>query len=88
MKSARIHSQAEMILIGYSVPAVHTCMDAYAKTLGPQHRQLRHIYPFVEAMGLIFGNKGKRCALLHLLLDLDIIDSKFVETLLPKRRKT
>jgi hypothetical protein len=59
-------------------------MDEAVKRLGPQHRQVNHIYPFVEAMGLLFGESGKKCALLHLLLDMDIIDSKFVESILPK----
>lgn len=62
-------------------------MDAWSKTLGSQHRQLGHIYQFVEAMGMIFGERGKRCALLHLFLDLDIIDSKFIESNLSKKRK-
>jgi hypothetical protein len=86
MKSVKLHSAADLYLLGYTVPAVHTCMDAASKTLGPQHRQVGHIYPVIEAMGLIFGAKGKICALLHLLLDLDILDSKFIESQLPKRR--
>lgn len=75
-----------MYLLGYSEPAVHTCMDAWVKSLGPQHRQLGHACQFIEAMGLLFGKNGKMCATLHLLLDLDIIDSKFIESQLPKRR--
>lgn len=80
------HCAADLYLLGYTIPAVHTCMDAASKTLGPQHRQVGHIYPFIEAMGLIFGRKGRVCALLHLFLDLNIIDSKFIESQLPKRR--
>jgi hypothetical protein len=62
-------------------------MDAYVKQLGPQHRQLGHVYPFVEAMGMIFGEKGLQCSLLHLFLDLDIIDSKYIESILPKQTR-
>ena len=87
MRSQKLHSLAEFYLLGYSVPAVHVCMDAYVKQLGPQHRQLGHVYPFVEAMGMIFGEKGKICSLLHLFLDLDIIDSKYIESILPKSKR-
>ena len=81
------HRQADELLLGYDVPAVHVCMDAWSKTLGSQHRQLGHIYQFVEAMDLIFGTKGRMCALLHVFLDHDIIDSKFIKLQLPKKRK-
>ena len=86
MKSVKLHCAADLYLLGYTVPDVHHWMDAASKTLGPQHRQVGHIYPFIEWLGLVFGKKGKNCALLHLLLDLDIIDSKFIESQLPKRK--
>lgn len=78
MSPGKFHRKADLYLIGYDVPEVHICMDAWSKTLGSQHRQLGHYYQFVEAMGFIFGKKGELCALLHLLLDLNIIDTEFV----------
>jgi hypothetical protein len=86
MKSASLHKKASEFLIGYSDPSVHIMMDEAVKRLGSQHRQINHIYPFVEAMGLLFGEDGKICALLHLFLDMDIIDAKFVESQIVKRR--
>ena len=81
------HRQADKFLLGYDVPGVHICMDAWSKTLGSQHRQLGHIHQFVEAMELIFGSKGKMCALLHVFLDLDIIDSEFIKSQMTTKRK-
>lgn len=81
------HRQADELLLGYDVPGVHVCMDAWSETLGSQHRQLGHIYQFVEAMELIFGRSGKTCALLHIFLDLDIIDSKFIKSQFQKKKR-
>jgi hypothetical protein len=85
MRSAKLHQKASEFLIGYSDTGVHMIMDEAVKRLGPQHRQVNHIYPFIESMGLLFGKSGKMVALLHLLLDMDIIDSKYIESVLPKR---
>jgi hypothetical protein len=87
MKSASLHKRASEFLIGYSDTGVHVLMDAAVKRLGPQHRQVNHIYPFIEAVDLLFGRSGKMVALLHLLLDMDIIDSKYVESILPKQTR-
>jgi hypothetical protein len=73
-------------LLGYDVPEVHEHMDIWSKTLGSQHRQLGHIFPFVLAMEMIYGDRGMKSALLHILLDLDIVDSKYIESLIKRKR--
>jgi len=61
-------------------------MDIWSKTLGSQHRQLGHNIPFVHAMEMIYGDRGMKSALLHVFLDLDIVDSKYIESLIKRKR--
>jgi excisionase family DNA binding protein len=68
-----------MYLLGYTVPGIHAFMDAPVRTLGPQHRQVNHTIAMVTSIASLQGPKAGKVALLHLLLDLDIIDSKFIE---------
>lgn len=87
MKSQKLHSKSDIFLLGYTIPVVHSIMDAASKTLGSQHRQIDHIYPVVDAMGICFGSMGRNCAMLHLLLDMNIIDSKYIESKITNKRK-
>jgi len=79
MRSQKLHSQADMYLLGYTTPNIHVLMDAPVKALGAQHRQVNHSISMVTSIEALYGKKSARVALLHLLLDLDIIDSKFIE---------
>jgi len=87
MKSRKLHIKADEYLLGYSNPFIHQFIDAAVKFLGPQHRQINHILPIVDMCDDLYGDKGAKIALLHILLDMDIIDSKYIELQLPKRKK-
>ena len=87
MKSAKLHSKADLYLIGYTEIRVHKMMDAMVKIMGSSHRMIGHELQFLDFIESLFGESGKRCALLHLFLDLDIIDSKWVESKITKKRK-
>ena len=79
MRTAKLHSQADMLLLGYTNDVIHRYLDSPVKDLGAQHRQVNHSYQMVKTMRTLYGVKGGYIALLHLLIDLDIVDSKFIE---------
>lgn len=79
MRSVRLHSLADKLLLGYTNSVIHQILDKPVKDLGPQHRQVNHSWQMVETMRGLYGEKGGKITLLHFLLDLDIIDSKYVE---------
>lgn len=54
-------------------------MDSPVKNLGVQHRQVNHTYSMVETIRKKYGEKGAKISLLHLLLDMNILDSDFIE---------
>jgi hypothetical protein len=87
MRLAKTHSKADLYLLGYTDIRIHELMDAMVKIMGPSHRMIGHDIKFIDFIGSSFGDKGRRCALLHLFLDLDIIDSKWVESKITKKRK-
>lgn len=71
--------KADMFLLGYTNEGVHALMDVFVKYLGAGHRVIRHNYDYVRAAGRHFGKTGERIALLHLLIDSNIIDRKVIE---------
>ena len=87
MRSARLHSLADKLLLGYSNIEIHRIIDKPVKDLGAQHRQVNHSWQIVETMRDRYGEKGGKITLLHLLLDLDIIDSKYVEVLVKMQKE-
>lgn len=77
---------ADKLLLGYTHPEIHLFMDSFVKQWGPQHRQINHVWPVIEAMGLIWGKEGENVAMLHIMLDLKIIDSDYIMELIKEDR--
>jgi len=86
MRLAKTHSKADLYLLGYTDIRVHKAMDMWVKIMGPSHRMIGHDLKFIDYIGSSFGDKGRMCGLLHLFLDLDIVDSKWVESKIIKKR--
>lgn len=81
------HCKIDELLLGKTLPVVHSIMDESAKYLGSQHRFLKHDFQHVQAMEHFFGKDGGRIALLHILIDEHIIDDEFLLSLLKKKRR-
>jgi len=73
------HMKADMLLLGYTNEGVHALIDIFVKYLGAGHRVVRHNYDYVVEIERLFGNDCGRIALLHILIDSDIIDRKLIE---------
>lgn len=72
------HVKADILLLGYTNPAVHSFLDASSKYLGPAHRLDNHDFRAVQLWEKFYGEKEANIALLHLLLDFHILDDKFI----------
>lgn len=65
--------------MGYSIPPIHSFIDESVKWLGAGHRIFRHGYPIVKSMREIYGEKGAKVALLHILIDGRVLDRDWIE---------
>jgi len=87
LKSQREHQQADLTLLGYTKPGVHSFIDAAVKYLGAGHRIVYHS-PFVlDLLEEMDGKEARMVGLLHLLIDAKIVDPNQVMSL-NKTRKT
>ncbi|MEW6685741.1 MAG: hypothetical protein AB1393_05990 [Candidatus Edwardsbacteria bacterium] len=73
-----IHSRIDSLLLGYTIPEVHQLMDIASKWLGPGHRAIGHSQQMLDFIESVFGSRGRKIALLHLLVDLKVIDCAFL----------
>ena len=62
-----------MFLLGYSDSRVHKLMDAAARWLGPGHRIIGHSERFLDYVEFLGGEKARKEALLHILIDAKIL---------------
>ena len=85
MRSNKLHTKADIILLGYTNPAVHSFLDASVKTLGPSHRRDNHDYRAVQLFEAYYGKKESNIALLHILLDDHILDDKLVMKIIKEK---
>ena len=68
------------LLLGYTDEGVHAFIDQSAAWLGFGHRSVRHTTETIEYLGTIKGEQAARIALLHILIDNQIIDRKWLES--------
>jgi len=66
-------------LLGYTDEGVHAFIDQSAAWLGFGHRSVRHTTETIEYLEIIKGEQAARIALLHILIDNQIIDRKWLE---------
>lgn len=67
------------LLLGYTDEGVHAFIDQSAAWLGFGHRSVRHTTETIEYLETVKGEQAARIALLHILIDNQIIDRKWLE---------
>lgn len=69
------HIRADLFLLGYTIPPVHRLMDDIValREYGPSHRIYRHNKDFLFWLREHYGKDVFDIALLHILIDLDIV---------------
>ena len=82
MESNKLHCKADLYLLGYTDPAVHSLLDADSKIFGPAHRYTHHDYRTVMLIDRMWGKKYGDLALLHILLDLHILNDNLVKDII------
>jgi len=78
LRNIREHVKADLYLLGYTSPAIHSILDASVKIFGPAHRFDNHDYRTVKLIDSIYSKRDGDIALLHILLDLHILNDKLV----------
>lgn len=67
------------LLLGYTDEGVHAFIDHSAAWLGFGHRSVRHTTETIEYLETLKDEKAGRIALLHILIDNQIIDRDWLE---------
>ena len=75
------HVAIEELLLGYSMPGVDRFVDDIEalRRHGPSHRIFRHSTNDIAMVKFIAGKEAGRVALLHVLVDLDLVDRRILE---------
>jgi len=71
---------ADKLLLGYTDEGVHAFIDQSAAWLGFGHRSVRHTTETIEYLESLKGGPAARIALLHILIDNQIIDREWLES--------
>jgi hypothetical protein len=77
---------ADLLLLGYTDPAIHTFLDAGVKYFGPAHRLDKHDYRTVKMLEENYGEKAGNIALLHLFLDFHILDDELILKIIKEKK--
>lgn len=67
------------LLLGYTDEGVHAFMDQAAAWLGFGHRSVRHTTDTIEYLEQMKGKQAGRIALLHILIDNQVMDQEYLE---------
>jgi len=73
------HMKADLFLLGYTNEAVHAIMDYAVRWLGAGHRSVYHSYNEIKYIKVAFGKKAGLIALMHVLIDNNILDKNFIK---------
>lgn len=82
MRTRKEHMKADLLLLGYTHEPVHAFMDFAVHWLGAGHRSVYHNIDTIRYLKSIFGKRAGTVALLHLLIDNNIVDRKYIEKLI------
>lgn len=85
-RSKSFHSKIDLLLLGYTIPEVHGLIDVASHYLRSGHRIVGHSLITLDFIEMIFGEKGRKVALLHLLTDAKIIDSEKLKIIIEKKK--
>ena len=72
----RNHIKADLFLLGYTDSMIHSLIDYPSRYMGASHRQLYHNTDMLRFVRAYLGRKAFNVALLHLLIDNDVIERK------------
>jgi len=69
------HIKADLLFLNYTLPEIHRLLDDVEaiNRYGPKHRIVKHNEKTLEWIREMFGKKAFDVALLHILIDNDII---------------
>ena len=82
------HMAVDELLLGYSDEGVHAFIDNSAAWLGFGHRSVRHTLQTIEYLESVKGSRAARIALLHILIDNQIVDRTWLEEYIRDRRSS
>jgi len=74
------HMAADELLLGYTDEGVHAFIDQSAAWLGFGHRSVRHTTETIEYLESVKGTRAAKIALLHILIDNQIVDREWLES--------
>lgn len=69
MASLEVHCQDCVEALGEPFERVHIWLDEFFKTVGPQHRAIRHNAEGVAEVRRMWGDKAAKAAELHIECD-------------------
>ncbi len=67
-------------LLGYTDEGVHAFIDQSAAWLGFGHRSVRHTTETIEYIESMKGEEAARIAVLHILIDNQVLDREWLES--------
>jgi len=74
------HMAVDELLLGYTDEGVHAFIDQSAAWLGFGHRSVRHTTETIKYIESMKGEDAARIALLHILIDNQVLDRKWLES--------
>ena len=74
------HMAADELLLGYTDEGVHAFIDQSAAWLGFGHRSVRHTTETIEYLESVKRTKAAKIALLHILIDNQVVDREWLES--------
>lgn len=82
MKNVKEHCKADLFLLGFTMPFIHSSIDSAVHYLGPAHRYDNHDFRTVLLYKSLLGDDAANIALLHILLDFHLLDDDFVKSMI------
>ena len=79
------HMAVDELLLGYTDESVHAFIDNAAAWLGYGHRSVHHTVATVEYIEEVKGKRAGRIALLHLLVDNQVLDRQCLQSQLERQ---
>lgn len=73
------HMATDELLLGYTDEGVHAFIDQAAAWLGFGHRSMRHTIGTIEYLEQVKGKRAGRIALLHVLIDNQVMDQEYLK---------
>ncbi|MFC7059883.1 hypothetical protein [Halovenus salina] len=74
------HMAVDEQLLGYTDEGVHAFIDQSAAWLGFGHRSVRHTTETIEYIESMKGEEAARIAVLHILIDNQVLDREWLES--------